>query len=78
MSWFWKSKKSRARSDLAAKLADEDVRGAVEGYRRIRQQFAADRAFYQDLARQQNPNLLWIGCSDSRVVRISSVLQLHF
>jgi carbonic anhydrase len=68
MSWFWKSKKSPARSDLTAKLADEDVRGAVEGYRRFRQQFAADRAFYQDLARQQKPNLLWIGCSDSRVV----------
>jgi carbonic anhydrase len=68
MSWFWKSKQPAAPSELASKLADENVRGAVEGYRRFRQQFAADRAFYQTLARQQKPNLLWIGCSDSRVV----------
>jgi carbonic anhydrase len=69
MSWFWKSKTPAAASSAhEAKLADEDVRGAVEGYRRFRQQFAADRAFYRKLAEHQEPNLLWIGCSDSRVV----------
>lgn len=65
MNWFWKSKRPTTH---AAKLADEDVRGALEGFRRFRQQFAADRAFYQKLAASQQPNLLWIGCSDSRVV----------
>lgn len=47
---------------------DEDVREAVQGFRRFRQQFSADKAFYQKLAEHQEPNLLWIGCSDSRVV----------
>ncbi len=47
---------------------DKDVRGAVEGFRRFRQQFSADKAFYEKLAEHQAPNMLWIGCSDSRVV----------
>jgi hypothetical protein len=68
---FWKSKKSAApgpSDGLAAELADEDVRGAVEGIRRFREQFADDRAFYKQLAGGQHPKLLWIGCSDSRIV----------
>jgi carbonic anhydrase len=31
------------------------------------QQLQADAAFFQHLAKQQNPEYLWIGCSDSRV-----------
>ena len=64
MWWFWRSRKK----GVAAKLADKDVRGAVEGFRRFRQQYAADRDFYQKIAAKQQPNLLWIGCSDARVV----------
>jgi carbonic anhydrase len=65
---FWRSSKPAASTDLSAKLADEDVRDAVDGVRRFRQQFAADRVFYNKLAGSQKPRLLWIGCSDSRVV----------
>lgn len=65
MFWFWRKKKPTA---AEAKLADADVRGAVEGYQRFRQQFMADRAFYEKLAQEQEPNLLWIGCSDARVI----------
>lgn len=65
MFWFWRKKKP---STAEAKLADKDVRDAVAGYQRFRQQFATDRTFYQKLAEKQEPNLLWIGCSDSRVI----------
>jgi carbonic anhydrase len=65
---FWKSKKPAPAATLSDKLADEDVRGTLEGIRRFHQQFAADRAFYKQLAGGQQPKLLWIGCSDSRVV----------
>lgn len=48
---------------------DLDIKDAVEGYERFRQQFERDRTFYRSLAaRKQKPKLLWIGCSDSRVV----------
>jgi len=48
---------------------DVDVADAIEGYERFRQQFERDRAFYKSLAgNKQKPRLLWIGCSDSRVV----------
>jgi carbonic anhydrase len=48
---------------------DLDIRDAVEGHARFRHQFEQDRAFYQSLAtKKQKPRLLWIGCSDSRVV----------
>jgi carbonic anhydrase len=65
---FWRSSKPAASTDLSAKLADEDVRDAVDGVRRFRRQFTADRVFYNKLAGSQKPRLLWIGCSDSRVV----------
>lgn len=69
MKWFRKADKAdKTPTARVAKLADADVAGAVEGFRRFRQQFSADRAFYQKLAEEQRPNLLWIGCSDSRVV----------
>lgn len=48
---------------------DPDIKDAAEGHARFRQAFERDRAFYKSLAtRKQKPRLLWIGCSDSRVV----------
>lgn len=48
---------------------DPDIADAIAGYRRFQQSFANDKAFYQTLAAsKQKPRLLWIGCSDSRVV----------
>lgn len=48
---------------------DPDIKDAIEGHERFRAEFERDRAFYQGLAkRKQKPRLLWIGCSDSRVV----------
>jgi carbonic anhydrase len=48
---------------------DLDIKDAIEGHQRFRQEFERDRAFYRSLAtRKQKPRLLWIGCCDSRVV----------
>jgi hypothetical protein len=48
---------------------DPDIKDAMEGHERFREQFERDRAFYQSLAvKKQKPRLLWIGCADSRVV----------
>lgn len=48
---------------------DLDIRDAMEGHGRFRHQFAQDREFFKALATdKQKPRLLWIGCSDSRVV----------
>ncbi|MCB1547350.1 MAG: carbonic anhydrase [Hyphomicrobiaceae bacterium] len=48
---------------------DLDIQDAIEGHQRFKQAFERDRAFFQGLAgRKQKPRLLWIGCSDSRVV----------
>ncbi len=52
-----------------ARGAGLDIKDAVEGHERFRLEFERDKAFYQSLAtRRQKPRLLWIGCSDSRVV----------
>lgn len=48
---------------------DLDIEDAIEGHKKFRAAFAKDRAFFQNLATsKQKPRLLWIGCSDSRVV----------
>ena len=48
---------------------DLDIKDAIEGYERFRQEFERDKAFYKSLAtKKQKPRLLWIGCCDSRVV----------
>lgn len=48
---------------------DLDIKDAIEGYERFRQEFDRDKAFYKGLAtRKQKPKLLWIGCCDSRVI----------
>jgi len=48
---------------------DLDIKDAVEGYERFRQQYERDKAFFKSLAnKKQKPRLLWIGCSDSRVI----------
>ena len=52
-----------------ARGVDLDIKDAMEGHQRFRQQFEQDRSFYQSLAtKKQKPRLLWIGCADSRVV----------
>lgn len=52
-----------------ASAIDPDIKDAMEGHERFRQQFERDRYFYQNLAnRKQKPRLLWVGCADSRVV----------
>ncbi len=53
----------------ATGAVDPDIKDAMEGYERFRQQFERDKAFYQRLAaKKQKPKLLWIGCCDSRVI----------
>src|SRR5262245_52395015 len=48
---------------------DLDIKDAIEGYERFRLEFERDKAFFKSLAtKKQKPRLLWIGCSDSRVV----------
>lgn len=48
---------------------DLDIKDAIEGHERFRLAFDRDKAFFKSLAtRKQKPRLLWIGCSDSRVV----------
>jgi carbonic anhydrase len=64
--WPW-TRKTEA-NPVSGLPGDRDMQGAVEGHRRFRQRFEADKQFYEKLAQEQRPNLLWIGCSDSRVV----------
>ena len=51
------------------RASNSDIRDAIEGYERFREEFERDKAFFRSLAvARQKPRLLWIGCSDSRVV----------
>lgn len=73
MGWFWKSRKPSPAAvpqagNLSDELEDADVRDALAGYQRFRRQFEHDQAFYRKLFERQEPKMLWIGCSDSRVV----------
>jgi carbonic anhydrase len=62
-------KGGRVTNQKDAEGIDLDIKDAMEGHERFRQQFERDRAFYQSLAvSNQKPRLLWIGCADSRVV----------
>jgi len=44
------------------------IENLLSGNRRfVRNEFSKNDTYYQDLARAQHPQVLWIGCSDSRV-----------
>ena len=44
------------------------IRTLLEGNRRfVAEVFEKDKDYFADLTRAQNPTVLWIGCSDSRV-----------
>jgi carbonic anhydrase len=44
------------------------VRELLDGNRRfVANEFSQNSAYYKEIAQQQHPRLLWIGCSDSRV-----------
>lgn len=45
---------------MIATLLDGNIRFVEDVFER-------ERAYFSDLAKQQNPTVLWIGCSDSRV-----------
>lgn len=47
-------------SDFYKKILDNNKKW-------VEQQLKADENYFQDLSKGQNPPLLWIGCSDSRV-----------
>jgi carbonic anhydrase len=44
------------------------ISSLLEGNRRfVEQTFTKEKQYFEQLARQQRPTVLWIGCSDSRV-----------
>lgn len=45
------------------------TRHLIEGYRRFRESYRADHEVFDRLAEEgQDPKVMWIGCSDSRVI----------
>jgi len=54
------------------------IRTLLEGNRRfVTEVFEKDRDCFTDLSHEQNPTVLWIGCSDSRVP-VNTIIQSGF
>lgn len=55
------------RINLKGKMSDFYKKILDNNKKWVEEQTAVDKEFFKDLSKGQNPPLLWIGCSDSRV-----------